>query len=102
MKCNREDLMEKLGDLNKGYRLCSDHFEARMFTNQLRERLNFNAIPTLFPSLEGGSRDEDHTYSRPLLLPAKIRILENKVIVPAASTASITDVRSGTYVYENI
>ncbi|KAJ8974567.1 hypothetical protein NQ317_018080 [Molorchus minor] len=41
-----------------------------MFTNKFRNRLNYNAIPTIFPSLEGCSKDLplDHTYCRPKLV----------------------------------
>ncbi|KAJ8942018.1 hypothetical protein NQ317_014879 [Molorchus minor] len=45
--------------------------------------LNLNAVPTLFPSLEGSSR-EDHNYSRPPLMHQKIQIIENRVTVPGS------------------
>lgn len=69
MKANREDLLEKLDRLHKSYKLCEDHFEQRMFTSHLRKRLNINAIPTLFPSLEGSSGNvkNDHSYYQPPL-----------------------------------
>lgn len=71
--------------LNKSYRLCEDHFEANMFTNHLRERLNANAIPTLFPSFEGSSKDPvvaEHNYNKPVLVPTRINILQNVLISP--------------------
>ncbi|CAG9761210.1 unnamed protein product [Ceutorhynchus assimilis] len=67
--CNREDLLEKLNNIHKSHRLCGDHFEAKMFTNHLRNRLNFNAVPTLFSILvENSSKAEDHSYARPPLI----------------------------------
>ncbi|KAK4878535.1 hypothetical protein RN001_011041 [Aquatica leii] len=59
----REDLFDKLEMVHKGYRLCEDHFDNMMFTNHFRNRLNWNAKPTLFPSLEGPPKHGDHTYS---------------------------------------
>lgn len=62
----RDDLLTKLDSLNKNYRLCSDHFESRMFSNEKRNRLICDAVPTIFPSLEGSSKMSalDHNYSR--------------------------------------
>lgn len=81
MKANREDLLEKLPDLYEGYRLCENHFEEKMFTSHLHTRLVANALPTLFPSLEGSSRTGmavmgEHSYNAPPLYSAKIRILQ--------------------------
>jgi len=82
MKANREDLYEKLIDLHKSYTICENHFEEKMFTSQFHTRLVVTAIPTLFPSLEGSSRAE-HSYSAPpLQLSAKIRVLDDRVLVP--------------------
>jgi len=45
----RGDLEKKtLEELHKNYFLCSAHFEENQFTNKLRNKLNWNAIPTLF------------------------------------------------------
>lgn len=72
------------------------HFEQQMFTNSECNRLKHNAVPTLFPALEGSSRDtSDHTYSRKEYLKLdqdqdikspcqKIQILQNTVIVPGS------------------
>lgn len=70
--------------------LCESHFEDRMFVNHLHSRLMANACPTLFPSLEGGSSSAmgDHSYATPMLLPAKIRVLDNRVLVPAVTHAN--------------
>lgn len=89
MKANREDLLEKLPDLYEGYRLCENHFEEKMFTSHLHTRLVANALPTLFPSLEGSSRTGmavmgEHSYNAPPLYSAKIRILDDRTIVPAS------------------
>lgn len=90
MKAQREDLLPKVGELHKSYRLCSAHFETKMFTNHLQERLCANAIPTLFPSLEGCSRDlgGDHTYSSPALLPLKINVIQDIQLVPPEPQAT--------------
>lgn len=77
MKANREDLLIKLESLHKSYMLCESHFEDRMFVNHLH-------------SLEGGSSSamEDHSYATPMLLPAKIRVLDNRVLVPGVTHAN--------------
>ena len=36
------------GDLYKNYFLCAEHFEVNQFTNDPRNRLNWNAVPTVF------------------------------------------------------
>lgn len=76
--------------LYNSYRLCSIHFEKKMFTNPNMDRLKHNADPTLFPDLErSSSTSHDHTYSlflKPIKLdspPSKVRILDNRVIIPA-------------------
>lgn len=91
MKANREDLLEKLTDLYEGYRLCESHFEEKMFTSHLHTRLVATAIPTLFPSLEGSSRimKDDHTYSAPPLFSAKIRILDDRTLIPAIAETDL-------------
>lgn len=63
--CNREDLLGVVNTLNKSHRICQDHFELKMFTNDQCNRLNPNAVPTLFPLQEGSSRGPnfDHTYT---------------------------------------
>lgn len=58
----RDDLMPKLDSLNKSYRLCSDHFEKKMFVNKAGNKLIPDAVPTIFPSLEGSSQS-DHNYT---------------------------------------
>lgn len=106
MKANREDLLEKLDRLYKSYRLCEDHFEQRMFTSHLRNRLNTNAIPTLFPSLEGSSNSftGDHTYYQSSLVPANILVIDNRELVPVTSTTASTPqpANSGRYLLFNI
>ncbi|KAG5867358.1 hypothetical protein JTB14_008410 [Gonioctena quinquepunctata] len=72
VSCGREDLLEKLDELHVSHRLCQDHFEDKMFTNPHHDRLNFNAVPTLFPALEGSSRGPhllDHSYTPLYELP---------------------------------
>ncbi|XP_050497852.1 52 kDa repressor of the inhibitor of the protein kinase-like isoform X2 [Diabrotica virgifera virgifera] len=51
MLCQREDLINKKTNLNLN-RLCSVHFENTMFSNETRNRLCKNAVPSLFPSIE--------------------------------------------------
>lgn len=48
-------MMNRVGELHKSKRLCEDHFEPEMFMNSLRNRLKNDAVPTIFPSLEGPS-----------------------------------------------
>lgn len=60
------DLLEKVDVVNKGYTLCQDHLEAKVFTNNHCDRLNFNPVPTLFRALEGSSIGDlllDLTYT---------------------------------------
>lgn len=62
----REDLREKVGNLSN-YRLCSIHFENRMYLNDLRTRLLPTAMPTIFPSLASGSSSTSSSCLRPEL-----------------------------------
>jgi hypothetical protein len=49
INCCRADLDGKSAEeLNKLYYLCADHFEDTQFTNISHNRLNWNAVPTLF------------------------------------------------------
>lgn len=50
VNCGREDLLKRsLSRLSRRRFLCSDHFEAAMFTNEhKRNRLVWNALPTRF------------------------------------------------------
>lgn len=61
--CGREDLLLKLDSLYNTYRLCGAHFEAKHFLNELRNRLQPQAVPTIFPSMEGSLIAEEHNYS---------------------------------------
>lgn len=74
MASNREDLLDNLNRLNVGYRLCSLHFDDKMFSNDLRNRLHLNAVPTIFPLLEGSSSGTvgDHTYTPFYVLPRNV------------------------------
>ncbi|CAG9771830.1 unnamed protein product [Ceutorhynchus assimilis] len=69
-----------------------------MFTNHLRNRLNFNAVPTIFPTLEGSSKAEDHSYRPPPLIhprsdvPEKIKIIQDVIMVPKNDRTSTTTV----------
>jgi hypothetical protein len=61
--CGREDL-EKIDKLDN-YRLCAAHFDDKMFVNYLKKPLLPNALPTIFPSLEGSltqDKDVEHNY----------------------------------------
>ncbi|KAG5878829.1 hypothetical protein JTB14_023952 [Gonioctena quinquepunctata] len=62
VSCGREDLLEKFGESHIGYRLCQDHFEDKMFTNQHRDRLNYNAVPSLFTALPENLIQITHTH----------------------------------------
>lgn len=59
-----------------------------MFTNRFCNRLNPDVVPTWFPSLEGSSKDQDHSFSRRELLldnvqnPAKrIKVVQDVIVV---------------------
>lgn len=52
--CGREDLVDKIDNL-KSYRLCATHFERKMFVGNLDNKLIKNAIPTIFPAMEGST-----------------------------------------------
>ncbi|KAJ8910288.1 hypothetical protein NQ315_014963 [Exocentrus adspersus] len=86
MASDRDDLMSNLDTLNQSHRLCSLHFEDKMFMNKELKRLVHNAVPTIFTCLEGSSKSADHTYSRPPLIvktPAvDVENKENKDHVP--------------------
>lgn len=61
--CGREDLLGEDKILHGAYRVCGAHFETRMFANDLQNRLHPNAVPTIFPTLEGGSSQlNEHSY----------------------------------------
>lgn len=49
LNCGRRDLCAKPVDvLHKYYRVCNDHFNAKMFSNPERTRLLPSAVPTVF------------------------------------------------------
>jgi len=49
INCRRADLDKKsAADLNKCYFVCGHHFEESQFLNDLRNRLVWKAVPTLF------------------------------------------------------
>ncbi|KAJ8909373.1 hypothetical protein NQ315_008939, partial [Exocentrus adspersus] len=79
MASDREDLLNDLDTLNESHRLCSLHFEEKMFMNKEYERLLHNAVPTVFTCLEGSSKSLDHTYKRPpLIIGTSVVDVENK------------------------
>lgn len=96
MASQREDLYDlDANSLYQSFRLCSMHFEPKMFTNSTCKRLKFNAVPTIFKSLENCSAvfpiSHDHTYyslgpismSVPDEIPPKrIKVLQNIIIAP--------------------
>jgi hypothetical protein len=47
--CERQDLINNWKEA-ADFRLCQDHFEQSMFMSSLRNRLNQNAVPTIFQS----------------------------------------------------
>ena len=52
INCRREDLLQKNVDyLMNNCCLCTIHFETSQYMNEKRERLVFNAVPTLFKSV---------------------------------------------------
>lgn len=58
MACGRGDLQEQPPSrLYTNYKVCAHHFEEKMYTNKLKNRLLPSAIPTLFPQMEGCSRE---------------------------------------------
>lgn len=62
----REDLIQFREALNVSHRLCGAHFESKVkIHGNERQRLLAQAVPTLFPSLEGSSSGAlaDHGYS---------------------------------------
>ncbi|KAK5648137.1 hypothetical protein RI129_003029 [Pyrocoelia pectoralis] len=85
MACGRADLLPKIKNLGS-YRLCSLHFENKMFTNIVyKNRLLPTATPTKFPSMESSSSttSNDHAYC---LNPQKVVVTEH---VPTKKCAFI-------------
>ncbi|XP_050518368.1 52 kDa repressor of the inhibitor of the protein kinase [Diabrotica virgifera virgifera] len=65
LAAGREDLLQSIGTLHITHRLCGAHFEKKMFiVNDTRKTLLFQAVPTLFPCLEGSTSSvlTDHSY----------------------------------------
>lgn len=51
MQCKRNDLLQKTPEeLHRGYRVCGVHFQDKMFLNDLKNRLQPHAVPTMFPN----------------------------------------------------
>ncbi|KAK5644404.1 hypothetical protein RI129_005704 [Pyrocoelia pectoralis] len=74
MACGRADLLPKIKNLGS-YRLCSLHFENKMFTNIVyKNRLLPTATPTKFPSMESSSSttSNDHAYCLNPQSPGKL------------------------------
>ncbi|CAG9856943.1 unnamed protein product [Phyllotreta striolata] len=95
--CNREDLNNNLHVLHKTARLCEDHFDPKMFIIKTkRVFLTATAVPTIFPSLEGSSRDFDHTYSKVVSVISntnearRIKVLQH-IVIPSAEQTMTSD-----------
>ncbi|KAK5645213.1 hypothetical protein RI129_006513 [Pyrocoelia pectoralis] len=81
MACGRADLLPKIKNLGS-YRLCSLHFENKMFTNIVyKNRLLPTATPTKFPSMEIAMEVEEGS---------QIKILQNILLEETTSTSTIT------------
>lgn len=52
--------LKTIAVLNKKYKLCSLHFESSMFRNKQKNRLKFDAVPTLFENLPQQQTFENH------------------------------------------
>ena len=74
--------------LNKKYRLCSLHFEGRMFRNEQNNRLKPDAIPTLFEvvaeehidqSYVSDDNDFENDCSPPCLTPGMLTFSEKQI-----------------------
>lgn len=61
--CGRKDLQEGDKTLHVTYHICEVHFETRIFLNDLPNGLHLNAVPTIFPTVEGEFRQpSDYSY----------------------------------------
>uniref|UniRef100_A0A6P7H840 52 kDa repressor of the inhibitor of the protein kinase-like n=1 Tax=Diabrotica virgifera virgifera TaxID=50390 RepID=A0A6P7H840_DIAVI len=72
LAAGREDLLQSRGRLHITHRLCGAHFEKKMFiVNETRKTLLFQAVPTLFPCLEGSTSGvlAEHSYCSFLNVP---------------------------------
>lgn len=79
--CNRLDLMPKIKDLHKNYRLCEQHFEEKHISKgSLRKTLLPDALPILFsyyhPTRATETENKDGTEEP----PKKIIILSSKYL----------------------
>ncbi|KAJ8973927.1 hypothetical protein NQ317_001133 [Molorchus minor] len=70
-----EQLIETRSTVNT---MCSDHFDLKMFMNQFCERLKHNAIPTIFPSLEGCSKGLPSDHNK-YCLPKPVNLVDEEV-----------------------
>ncbi|CAG9853651.1 unnamed protein product [Phyllotreta striolata] len=83
--CNRQDLLPKIQDVHKNYRLCENHFKEKQFSRSgtTRKTLLPDAIPTEFLNFPPAI-PENHEKSRKP--PKKFIILSDPVVVPVTET----------------
>ncbi|KAF5286723.1 hypothetical protein FQR65_LT12456 [Abscondita terminalis] len=91
--CGREDLTEHVSKAGS-YKLCSAHFEDRMYLNDLKNRLMPTAVPTLFPLTERSSNTaNEHSYclqALDLVNVGPLLEIEHVQIIKPPSTAEPT------------
>ncbi|CAG9837715.1 unnamed protein product [Diabrotica balteata] len=90
--CSREDLLEENEpeNLYKRYRVCGVHFEPRYFLNDLRNRLQPTAVPTLFPGLIDETKlDLSYCVFAPVKEEFDIEVNNEDVLSTQPSTSKI-------------
>lgn len=59
--CNNEDITDKdAEELHTHFRICNLHFEKRMFSEMVKERLKITAVPTVSIVLEENLNDSEN------------------------------------------
>ncbi|XP_030762546.1 uncharacterized protein LOC115887295 [Sitophilus oryzae] len=106
----RNDLLESVHKLFKK-RLCSAHFEERMYKNERRNRLSDTAVPTIFRALEGSSSKalkSEQGIKRPLqsqqekVVPATVvKVTNDERIIIAEPSCLNLKVKSETVTLED-
>ncbi|XP_050314966.1 uncharacterized protein LOC126749338 [Anthonomus grandis grandis] len=100
--CNRMDLLPKIADLYKNYKICEQHFEKK-YINQGNERkcLLNNAVPTLFPTLKRKVVEEEDNippFKPPSNLTLPQMTLQQPLLEPSFDVATDINMASSSLI----
>nr|CAD7397053.1 unnamed protein product [Timema poppensis] len=86
VNAEREDLLELSEAVRHTRYICQQHFTDDMFSNSLKSRLVWNAVPTVFPKLQSSGVKRNHVNTKTLDRKCGINNMALQVMVPVRVT----------------